>query len=392
MGTVAIVRYSEIALKGRNRSTFEQQLVKNIRSVLPESRVTRRPGRIIVRGDEEVGETVRSRLAKIFGIQNFSVAEATDYDIENIARLSIKTAKEHLQSGRSSFKVSTKREFKKFPLKSMELSAMIGERVLKVLPQLRVDVKNPDFIIGIEVRSDGVFVFPEKLQGPGGLPTGVSGKGVLLLSGGIDSPVAGYLAMKRGISLLAVHFSSPPYTGVRSLNKVRDLARIMASYSENGTVELLNIAFTDCQIAVKKAVPDKLSLVIQRRIMMRVASRVAESEKAEVLVTGENVGQVASQTLKNMAVIDEVSPLLVIRPLICFDKLETIELARKIGTYDTSALPYEDSCTVFIPAEPATGSSRAGVKDAENSLNVDELVSIALGNLERETITEDGVS
>jgi thiamine biosynthesis protein ThiI len=389
--SIAVVRYSEIALKGKNRGAFEKQLVENIRAALPEGRVSRRRGRIIVNLERKMCDHAQMKLSKVFGIQNYSFARVTDYDIENISETSIITARELLSSGSSTFKVSTKREYKKFPVKSMELSAVIGERILEALPQLRVNVRNPDFVIGIEVRNDGVYVFPGKTPGPGGLPTGISGKGALLLSGGIDSPVAGCLAMKRGITLIAVHFSSPPYTGTRSLDKVRKLAGILASYSDRKEMELFNVSFTECQLAIKKCAPDKLRLLIQRRLMMRIASSLAESEGAELLVTGESVGQVASQTIRNLSVIDQSSSLLVIRPLVCFDKLETIEYAKKYNTYDTSILPYEDSCTVFSPLEPSTGASKELIRRAEEGLNIGELLDNALREVSKELIPESEV-
>ena len=391
MESIAVVRYNEIALKGKNRGTFEKQLVENIRTALPDSRVSRRRGRIIVSLDRKLRDHVQRKLSRVFGIQNYSIAQVTDYDIENISETSIHTAKELLSSGNTTFKVSTKREYKKFPVKSMELSAIIGERILKALPQLQVNVRNPDFVIGIEVRSDGVYVFPGKIHGPGGLPTGISGKGALLLSGGIDSPVAGCLAMKRGITLIAVHFSSPPYTGSRSLDKVRKLAGILASYSDRREIELFNVPFTECQLTIKKCVPDKLSLLIQRRLMMRIASSLAEAEGAELLVTGESVGQVASQTIRNLSVIDQSSSILVIRPLVCFDKLETIECAKKYNTYNTSILPYEDSCTVFSPLEPSTWASKELIERAEERLNTRELTDDALGKVSRELVPESEV-
>jgi tRNA uracil 4-sulfurtransferase len=324
----------------------------------------------------------------VFGVQNLSpavvVPRGTGADsLDAIAAEAVAAAQTAITARgglRPTFKVETRRPDKQFPMNSMDVSREIGARVLTATG-LAVDVHKPELTIGIEIATHGVLVFSETLPGPGGLPVGATGRVNLLLSGGIDSPVAGWLAMKRGCTVGATYFHSFPYTGDKTKEKVADLARLLAGWQ--GEVVLHVVAFTDVQKALRDAGRGDLAVVLYRRMMMRAAAKIATAERALALVTGENLAQVASQTLENLAVIEDASPLPVLRPLLTYDKLETISLARRIGTYDTSILPYEDCCSLFVPSHPATRARLADVLEAEAKLDVEALAGDLAKNAER---------
>ncbi len=330
MNRFVVVRYGEIALKKGNRKLFEKVLVNNIKRQLGRSTVERIRGRIIVSVPSERLRSSIEIMSRTFGIQNFSVGTWTSYDLEDIYLTSVDLAKDEMKRGRKTFKVETRRLDKRFPLKSVELNPLVGERILEELPETSVDIHNPEFKIEIEIRDEGVLISSGKTTASGGLPVGVSGRALLLLSGGIDSPVAGWLAQKRGLDLDAIHFSSPPYTGERSFDKVLSLAKTLSIYNGGREFRLYSMHFTDAQIAVHKHVEERYSLVCQRRLMMKIASKIAEAQRIIAIVTGENLGQVASQTLENLRVIEEQTELIVLRPLLSYDKIETIELAKQI--------------------------------------------------------------
>ncbi|AKI97132.1 tRNA uracil 4-sulfurtransferase ThiI [Kosmotoga pacifica] len=375
---LVIVRYGEIGLKGRNKKYFELALERNIRNQLPGVKTRTTGGRVYVETGEYPLEDVKKTLERTFGIQNFSMGTMVGFDVEEILSAALEVSEVEVSKGRKSFKVETKRANKKFPVRSLELSAFLGEKILEKFPELHVDVHNPEFVVGVEVRNRGTLLFSSKLAGPGGIPVGVSGKGLLLLSGGIDSPVAGWYSLKRGLDVHGIHFASPPYTGEKALEKVIDLARLLSMYNGGREFKLYNVGFTKAQLTVHRRVPEKFSLIIQRRTMMRIATEIADKLGYKVLITGENVGQVASQTIENMYAITEATNKLVLRPLTGFDKIETIDVARRIGSFEISTRPYEDCCTVFVPKEPATKARIKDILRTESGIDFDTLVNEAV--------------
>lgn len=382
MYTLLLIRYSEIALKGKNRRFFTNMLEANIRSSLremPDCRLFRQDGRLFVRvRSPDVGICL-DRLGKVFGIVSVSPVHLTARSPESIREEALSVFREKARAGLR-FKVQTKRADKSFPLTSQEVSSSVGAWLLQNIPGLVVDVHSPEQLLEIEIREKEAYIFTEKIPGPGGLPVGVSGKALLLISGGIDSPVAGWMTMKRGVTLEALHFHSFPFTSERSLEKVLDLGRILAGWG--GSLQLHVAHFTKIQQELRAKAPDKLLVTLMRRMMFRVAGRLAERTGALALVTGENLGQVASQTLESLKVIEHVAALPVLRPLIGFDKEEIIALARRIRTYPVSILPFEDCCTIFVPPHPETRPELSATAAAEAPLDTEGLVSSCLETIE----------
>ena len=373
-----LVRYGEIGLKGKNRHVFEQQLVRNIQKALaglPSRRIDRTYGRIFVPLAGDARE-VLPRLRRVFGIVSLSPVVTVGRDLEEIGEWALKMAEGH----KGSFRVDVRRSDKSFPMNSMEMNRLLGGHLLRANPDLHVDLEQPELTISVELRSEGTYMYSRTWPGPGGLPLGSSGRGMLLLSGGIDSPVAGWLMMKRGLELLPLHFHSPPFTSERSKEKVLDLCRILASYA--GSISLHLCHFTEVQKAIHRDCPPDLGVIIMRRMMMRIAAGLARERKAAAIVTGESLGQVASQTIESISVINEASPLPILRPLIGMDKERIVDLAPAIGTYETSILPYEDCCTVFVPRHPETRPRLSRVEEAEEALAIPELVEGALAKIE----------
>ena len=376
---IVIVRYGEIGLKGRNKKYFELALERNIRNQLPGVRTRTTGGRVYVEAGDYSLEDVKKVLTRTFGIQNFSMGILVGFELDDILSTSLGLAEDEVKKGRKSFKVETKRAYKKFPIRSMQLSAFLGEKILERFPELHVDVHNPEFRIGVEIRNRGTLLFSNRLPGPGGMPVGVSSNGLLLLSGGIDSPVAGWYMLKRGINVHAIHFASPPYTGEKAFEKVIDLAKVLSMYNGGKELMLYDVLFTKAQLAIHRAVQERFSLIIQRRAMMRIATEIAHRMGYKTLITGENIGQVASQTVENMTAISNATDRLVLRPLIGFDKIDIIEKAKKIGSFEISTRPYEDCCTVFVPKEPATKARIEDILRAEKNIDFSQLVNEAAG-------------
>ena len=344
-----LIRYGELSTKGKNRKDFIRKLDQNIRHMLkdfPALTYQRTFDRIYIRLNGEDPEKIRELLSKVSGISSFSFTEKVPSDLNAIEEACLRIASE---SGKHTFKIITKRHDKTFPLNSDGINRAVAGEILKAT-DLKVDVHEPELEIRIEVHSDFTYLTSEKIPGAGGYPAGINGKVLLMLSGGIDSPVAAYELMKRGLDVEAVHFASPPYTSENARQKVLDLAGMVSVYNQLR----MRVEFTDLQLEIYKAAGDPYAVTLMRRMMFRIAEQIAREEGCLALATGESVGQVASQTLESIACINEVISMPVLRPLICVDKVDIIDLARKIGTYETSILPYEDCCTIFDPKNPVT--------------------------------------
>jgi len=370
--TSILCRYGELFLKGGNRGYFLRAMANNVRHAvrdLPEAKVLTPHGRIVVQVPDAIREDACRRLERVFGLVSVSPGVRCDPEMDAIlAAALVETRAAVAMAGpEATFKVVARRANKQFPLKSHDIDCRVGEAIIAGLG-LRVDVHQPTLRIGIEVGFKDVHVFVENRPAPGGLPVGVSGKGLVLLSGGIDSPVASWLSAKRGLTQEALTFHSPPFTGERAKDKVVTLARKLCGWQAISTLWVAH--FTDVQKRLREAGPAELAVVLYRRMMLRVADLLCERIHAQAIITGENLGQVASQTLVNMGTIAGATRNLVLRPLLTFDKTETIALARKIGTFETSSLPYEDCCSLFIPAHPATAARLADVVAVEEKLDI----------------------
>ncbi len=376
---VVIIRYSEIHLKGNNREFFESALISNIKHVLQDYtyEFARSNARYIIRKfDESQLEQIVDAVKNVFGVHSLSVAEEVDSNVEQI-----KAAALALAPTSGSFKVNTNRADKKFPIHSMNLSADIGGDILEANPSLTVDLFHPDHVVNIDIRENGkTFVYSEIIKAVNGMPVGTAGKGVVMLSGGIDSPVAAYMMAKRGMTLRAVHFHSFPYTSMQAKQKVLDLAKLVKKYSLRMTVDV--VSFTEIQTAIHEKCPEEYMITIMRRFMMRIAEKLARMNGCGAVITGESLGQVASQTLESITSTNSVANIPVFRPLIGFDKDEIIEIAERIGTFKTSILPYEDCCTIFLPKKPVTKPRLDAVLKVESALDVDTLVNNAMQNIE----------
>ncbi len=382
MDQLLMIKYGELTTKKANRNTFITLLTNNIKNILKEYQITIQKDRVrmYISCDTKDCDAIVSKLQKVFGIHGIVVCHKVNNNIEEIeAKVLELLQNESYQT----FKVETKRADKRFPIPSMEFNNKIGGFVLKNTT-LKVDVHKPDVRIHIEIRNEGTFIYTNEIKGNGGYPVGVQGKGLLMLSGGIDSPVAGYLSLKRGIDLECLYFESPPHTSLEAKNKVIELASIINQYS--GNIKVNVIPFTKIQEEIYKNVPDSYIITIMRRMMYRIAERVCSLHKCKVIINGESVGQVASQTLDSMVVINSVTNLPVIRPVACLDKLEIIDIAKKINTYETSILPYEDCCTIFLPKHPVIYPKMEKAICYENLFPYEELIEEAIQNME--TITK----
>ncbi len=386
MKTILLIRYGEIALKGKNRPFFEKRLERNIRGALqglePFELVFQR-GRFFVQIDEEKLYMAQERLRKVFGIVSLSPAFPVEAGLAAICTEALALLKRSYHAGLS-FKIETHRVNKRFPHTSPEINSHVGAFLLKSGLDVKVDVHRPELLIQVEIREREAYLFSQRIAGPGGLPVGVTGKGLLLLSGGIDSPVAGYMALKRGVTLEALHFYSPPFTGEAAVNKAIDLCRVLSSYG--GTILLHLAPFTDIQTQIRLHCPETMTITLMRRAMFRIAEKLAAQRAIEVLFTGESLGQVASQTLENLIGIDKVTSMPILRPLIGFDKEEIIDISRKIDTYSISILPFEDCCTLFVPKHPVTRPKTQELEKAEEKLPLDELLVSCLERIETRTI------
>ncbi|MGI6279733.1 MAG: tRNA uracil 4-sulfurtransferase ThiI [Acutalibacteraceae bacterium] len=382
MKEIILVKNGELALKGLNRGTFEDILIKNIKrrlKSLGEVEIRKAQSTIYIEPKEENYdfEEALQRISYIFGIAAYSRACVCEKDMDDILSKSVEYMRPALQNVKT-FKVESKRADKSFPFKSPEISAQLGRALLNNFPHLRVDVHNPDITVHAEIRDFSAYVRGEQLQGAGGLPVGTAGTASVLISGGIDSPVAAWTMAKRGLRLNAIHFESPPYTSIRAQMKVKTLLSKVARYS--GSINLAIVPFTEIQEEISNNCPEDYFTLIMRRMMMRISEKLAEASGSMALITGESLGQVASQTLHALVVTDNVTNIPVLRPLIGMDKEEIITISRKIDAFETSILPYEDCCTVFTPRHPKTKPTIAACEEAEQKLDIDNLIAKAISN------------
>ena len=382
-----LIKYAEIAIKGKNRYLFEDALVKQMRIALDkvegEFRVTKEQGRVYVFCPEEYDfdEAVEA-LQRVFGIVEICpVVIYEDQGFEQMAQDVVSYMQARYPGYAGSFKVYTRRAKKTYPMTSMEVSAEIGGRILDAFPEASVDVHQPELTVSVEIR-EKIYVYSDSIPGPGGMPVGTNGKAMLLLSGGIDSPVAGYMIAKRGVKIEAVYFHAPPYTSERAKQKVVDLAALVARYS--GPIRLHVVNFTDIQLYIYDQCPHDELTIIMRSYMMMIAEHYAQKDKCLGLITGESIGQVASQTLQSLAATNEVCTLPVYRPVIGFDKQEIVEISRKIDTFETSIQPFEDCCTIFVAKHPVTKPNLNVIRRSEEKLaeKIDELMEQALNSVE----------
>ena len=380
MKEIILCKYGEIALKGLNKSTFESMMMKSIRRRLKkfgEIKITKAQSTVYVEpmSDGIDVDEVVERLSKIFGIIKLCRCCVVEKSLEGILSGSIEYIRPALEGART-FKVEAKRSDKKFPHKSPEICMELGGRILQEFPHLTVDVHKPDVVVMVEVREQHAFVHAGNIDAAGGIPVGSSGKAMLLLSGGIDSPVAGYMMAKRGAVIDAVHFEAPPYTSDRARMKVEKLAKLITEYC--GDVAFYCVPFTKIQETLRDKCPEEYFTILMRRLMMEIAQRLAEKNGAQALVTGESLGQVASQTMYAMVCTDAACRLPVFRPCIGLDKTEIIDIARRIDTFETSILPYEDCCTVFTPRHPKTRPTLEAVEKAQALYDWEEMITEAV--------------
>lgn len=376
-----LIRYGEMALKGKNIKQFIIRLQENIQQKIkefPNVKVKRTQGRMFVLLNGQDPEPVMAKLQRVFGIHSLSLAIKVENDLERIkeAALYALTNNKDIRN----FKVTVKRINKDFPVRTMEMNQILGGHLLKNTEDIFVDVHHPDLIIKVEIRLEATYITSSVVPGLGGLPVGTSGKSLLLLSGGIDSPVAGYLSMKRGVHLEAIHFHSPPFTSERAKQKVLDLTKQLAKYGKSINVHI--VPFTKLQQEIFREMPEDYAMTIMRRMMFRISERVCENESILSLATGENLGQVASQTMESMHTINEVTNYPIIRPLIAMDKQEVIQISQEIGTYETSILPYEDCCTIFVPKAPKTKPKRDKVNYYESTYDFSASIEEAINGIE----------
>ena len=382
MNKIILLKLGEIVLKGLNRKKFEDKLINNIRGVLKGEEYNWKIAQstiYILPKDNFNFEASIEKLKNVFGIVSIVIANELPKDMDKICEEAPKLLKE-LLSGAKTFKCESKRSDKAFPFKSPEINLKLGETILNAFPNLKVDVHNPEVTVVTEIRDYGAYLHTGRIKGAGGMPVGSNGKATLLLSGGIDSPVAGYMTAKRGVAINGVHFYSYPYTSERAKEKVIKLARLIAKYT--GPFNLFVVPFTQPQLDIYEKCPEDELTIIMRRVMMKIAEAIAKKHKSIGLITGESIGQVASQTLESLAVTDVSTDLPVIRPLIAMDKDEIVAIAKKINTFETSILPYEDCCTVFVPKHPKTKPRLDKITEDEKVLDLEKIIETCVNECE----------
>lgn len=384
MKNVLLIKYGEIMLKGLNRPFFEKQLERNVKKILTgefQYTIFKEHGRFFVEveGDDAVQRKAADKISKVFGIVSVAFTYRVELDADQIYAAAILLSKDAYSKGLKTFKAETRRPNKLFPIDSMKFSALTGEQVLNEIPDLKVDVHKPEFTIHIEIRKSA-YIYFESIKAGGGIPVGSSGKGLVLLSGGIDSPVSAYMMAKRGLQLEAIYFHSHPYTTEMAKEKVIDLAKKLSLYC--GDIRLHVVNFTTTQLAIYDNCPHAQLTIIMRRVMMKIAERLAKDIHAKALVTGESLGQVASQTLESLAVTNESVLLPIFRPLIGMDKYEVIKIAQDIDTFETSILPYEDCCTVFVAKHPETKPRLERIMKSETNIDISAMIEECMSDIE----------
>ena len=380
--TEIMVRYGELSTKGKNRKDFIGRLAGNVTKVLrdfPQVEIHPRHDRMhIVLNDAPFAE-VDKRLKRVFGIQTYSPTIKVEKTLAKIEETALALMKETFKKGMT-FKVNTKRSDHQFLYDTNELNKMVGDYLFANMENLKVEMKHPDIVLRIEVRKDAVYISNQLLRGAGGMPVGTGGRAVMMLSGGIDSPVASYLALKRGVDIEMVHFYSPPYTTEKALNKAKELTGILANYA--GKINFISLPFAEIQETIKEKIPEGYLMTVQRRFMLQLADKIRAKRRGLAIFNGESVGQVASQTLESMAAINDVTTTPVVRPVATMDKTEIINLAEKIGTFDLSIQPFEDCCTIFAPPRPKTKPKIDKAREFENRLDVEGLIDRALAGIQ----------
>ena len=378
MEKLILIKYGELTTKKDNRKTFIKTLETNIKNKIKNiyTNITKTMSRMYITYEESNEQEIIKNLTKIFGIHSIVICVCVNTNEDDIKNKVLEILKEKQFK---TFKVSTKRSDKTFKYTSMEFNNIIGGLVLKNF-ECKVDVHNPELNLEIEIRQEGTFIYNKEFEGLGGYPVGIQGKGLLMLSGGIDSPVAGYLSLKRGVNIECLYFESPPHTSLNAKNKVLKLAEILNDYS--GAIKVHVVPFTKIQEEIYKNIPGNYNITIMRRMMYRIAEKYAKRRNCKILINGESIGQVASQTLNSMVVINNVTNMPVIRPVACLDKLEIIEISKSINTYDTSILPYEDCCTIFVPKHPVINPSLETAIEYEKLIPYEELINECIKNIE----------
>ena len=387
MKKIILIKYGELTTKKANRNLFINTLYSNIKDSLKNYNIKIEKTRVrmfIEPLNENEFDIIVNKLKKIFGIHSIVIAYECDNNIDTIKNLCLDISK---GINFKTFKVETKRSNKNFEIPSMEFNNVIGGLLLKNIPNIKVDVHNPEYTLKIEIRDKNTYIYGSEVKGAGGYPVGVAGKGILMLSGGIDSPVAGYLAMKRGIKIECLYFESPPHTSLMAKNKVKELVKKLSEYQPDIKLHIVN--FTNIQEGIYKNINPDYMITIMRRMMYRISERVIKKRKCLVLINGESVGQVASQTLTSMSVINSVTNIPVIRPVACYDKLEIIDIAKKIDTYETSILPYEDCCTIFLPKHPVINPKLEKCLEYENNFDYEYLIEEAIDTIETIVINKE---
>lgn len=379
MEKLILIKYGELTTKKGNRNLFIKILTKNIEEMLQnyDVNIIKNRVRMFIEVNDHKFDEVVNQLQKVFGLHSIVICEKVNTkDIEELKKIAFKMLE---QETFDTFKVVTDRADKTYPIKSMEVSRQIGGYLLKYLQNKKVDIHHPQLTLHIEIRNDGTYFYTKEVEGIGGYPVGIQGKGMLMLSGGIDSPVAGYLALKRGVQIECIYFDSPPHTSLEAKNKVLTLASILNEYS--GHIKVHVIPFTKLQEAIFKNCDPTYMITIMRRMMYRITERLAKKRNCKIIVNGESIGQVASQTLTSMSVINEVTNMPVIRPVACMDKLEIIRMSEKIGTYETSILPFEDCCTIFVPKHPVIHPELKKAREMETTFDYESLIQECLKNV-----------
>ncbi|HEM3488701.1 TPA: tRNA 4-thiouridine(8) synthase ThiI [Streptococcus suis] len=376
-----MIRYGELSTKGKNKMRFVNKLrnnIKHVLSVYPEVTVyfDRDRGHVYLNGADY--QEVSASLKKIFGIQNFAPSYKIEKSVPALKEAVVEIMQSIYKEGMT-FKIAARRSDHSFELDSRDLNQVLGDAVFTAIPNVQVQMKSPDITLRVEIRPDAVYISHEEIKGAGGLPVGTSGKGTLMLSGGIDSPVAGYLALKRGVEIEALHFASPPYTSPGALKKAHDLTRKLTAFG--GNITFIEVPFTEIQEEIKEKAPEAYLMTLTRRFMMRITDRVREERGAMVIINGESLGQVASQTLESMQAINAVTNTPVIRPVVTMDKLEIIDIAQEIDTFDISIQPFEDCCTIFAPDRPKTNPKIKNVEQYEARMDVEGLVERAVAGI-----------